>query len=118
MDNQQKIQLLQAKFICNNNVNKLKTNTIIKEKFVGGGYKTFMETENKSKNNNKENFIQTLILNLNEPSNTPVPSRQKISLLFEKGRVDIDQDNRGISQIIEKESLNFINPQFSKIYNL
>jgi len=72
----------------------------------------------KSKNNNKENFIQTLILNLNEPSNTPVPSRQKISLLFEKGRVDIDQDNRGISQIIEKESLNFINPQFSKIYNL
>ena len=65
MDNRQKIQLLQAKFISNNNVNKLKSNTIIKEKYVGGGYKTFMETENKSKNNNNndnnndnvENFV-------------------------------------------------------------
>ena len=55
MDNQQKIQLLQTKFISNNNVNKLKTNTIIKEKFVGGGYKTFMKTENKLKNNNNDN---------------------------------------------------------------
>tara|TARA_Y100000389_G_scaffold204984_1_gene261582 strand:- start:4332 stop:4550 length:219 start_codon:yes stop_codon:yes gene_type:complete len=55
MDNQQKKQLLQTKFISNNNVNKLKTNTIIKEKFVGGGYKTFMEIENKLKNNNNDN---------------------------------------------------------------
>ena len=57
MDTQQKIQLLQTKFINNNNVNKLKTKTktIIKEKFVGGGYKTFMENENKLKNNNNDN---------------------------------------------------------------
>jgi hypothetical protein len=61
MDNQQKIQLLLAKFISNNNVNKLKTNKIIKEKFVGGGYKTFMETENKSKNNNNDN-VENFVL--------------------------------------------------------
>ena len=36
----------------------------------------------------------------------------------QKVRVDIDQDYRGISQIIESENLNYINPQFSKVFNL
>ena len=72
----------------------------------------------KTKNKKKDNFTQTLILNLNEPLNTPVPSRQKINLLFERGRVDIEQDYRGISQIIESKNLNYINPQFSKVFNL
>ena len=67
-------------------------------------------------NGRKESFIQTLLLNMNEPINTPVPSRQKINLLFEKGRIDIDQDFRGISSLSESGNLEYINPQFSKIY--
>ena len=40
MDNKQKLQMLQAKFVNNYNIKPK-----IKEGFVGGGYKTFLQAE-------------------------------------------------------------------------
>lgn len=60
MDNRQKLQMLQTKFINNNvsTTNKLINSNIIKEKFVGGGYKTFLETDKKNNDNNIDNIEQ------------------------------------------------------------
>tara|TARA_Y100000590_G_C15726241_1_gene1015348 strand:- start:1002 stop:2174 length:1173 start_codon:yes stop_codon:yes gene_type:complete len=62
------------------------------------------------------NFTQTLLLNWVDPNNTSAMSDQKIKIVGTKGRIELDQKNRGLRAISEKNNYEDINPDFCRRY--
>ena len=65
---------------------------------------------------NGNKFTQTLLMNWIDPINTTAMSDQTIKVVGTKGRIELDQKNRGVEVISEKNHHEHINPDFSKSY--
>ena len=63
-----------------------------------------------------EIFSQTLLLNWIDPKFTTSMSDQKIYFVGTEGRVELNQKDRGVRTINEKNHQDDINPDFCKMY--
>ena len=59
---------------------------------------------------------QIILCNWIQSSNYPCISKQSFQMVFDQGRVDAVQDNRGLSIVSDNSKYEFINPDFSRRY--
>lgn len=65
---------------------------------------------------NNEKFTSIISTNWIDPNNTSSMSDQKIKFIGTKGRIELDQKNRGVTSVTDKNGIEDINLYFSKFY--
>ena len=63
-----------------------------------------------------QDVTQVICCNWIESDLAPFMSRQSMHLVGTNGRLDLTQDNRGVSLLTDEHSLSILNPDFSRLY--
>ena len=63
-----------------------------------------------------DKFVSTFLTNWIDPNKSSAMSDQKIKLIGTAGRIELDQKNRGIQIVTDKEGIEDINPYFSDFF--
>ena len=66
----------------------------------------------------KKKFNQTILLNWIDPNNSSAMSDQKIKFICTKGRIELDQKERGVDILTDKDGFLQPNPDFCRIYGI
>ncbi len=96
-------------------------------KILSIGQKKFLNSKNinaydsiqciiKWKLKNNEFFDQIIFLNWIDPENSSAMSDQKYKIISTRGRIEIDQKNRGIESVTDFSNIQHPNPDFSYFF--